>query len=602
MTNILDQCQVCGKEGKVHRCSRCKIARYCSIECQKSDWKAGHRKTCLLVDNKDGRATRALHELYSMTKGISVPEAKQRQDQATDVVEKQKKQDLLKKTTITFPIKEEIANNKSTATNNLPKKNPSANTNESQYQSVKINNVSFFLEEMKNIHQFQASLRPKGPFNQDAFEMLVEQTSEGSSQINFRSTTSDSDGVQFFIPLSRQLIPDQCSWNAYPVDGTIQLRLPFQELPMTDPELVSSLETLSPVDIINHIECRQCHQVLLPNQPIERTYFLPKGNWEEIADYISCFAGQPVIDFSSSADVQPLSAAQDANALCLNATDLGTTVCVLAVSGYGESTDMAVANTNLVQDSAVVRGNRMWQDAAGGATICCTQCCSVLGFASLESPETFRLLKHRLLIGSGGDPSVLPGLPIATESIELSSCASFLAREMVRYAESKAIFTFVIGVDDGEEQKDMCLLLRLVSWDTTIATEASSKEGDGLIFQKVAKVVYEEVVDEIGNNNNNNNNNTSEDPSQWVWGGVDLCCILPGVKESGNANHHNLDKVSTVRLQLPVDEYEAVKMDLQARSHLIPKSIKEATILIKMGGATTMRAKNNMDLTVIPLR
>ncbi|CAJ1969504.1 unnamed protein product [Cylindrotheca closterium] len=221
--------------------------------------------------------------------------------------------------------------------------------------------------------------------------------------------------------------------------------------------------------------------------------------------------------------------------------------------------------------------------------------------------------------------------------MELSSCASFLAREMVRYAEAKAIFTFIIGVDHGEQQQQqqeavldssvmmppqaqaqaqsqqqhkMCLLLRLVSWDTTIATEASKNDG-GLKYENVAKVVYEEVVDEMIDNNtskadNTTTNNKSEDPSQWVWGGVNLCCILPGVKETGTANHQ-LDKVSTVRLQLPLDEYEIVKKDLHAKSNLFPKSIKDATILMKMGGAmggTSSRSSGNttMDLTVLPLR
>jgi hypothetical protein len=41
------ECRACGKsEGKMKLCSSCRIAYYCSHECQKKDWKAGHKKTC----------------------------------------------------------------------------------------------------------------------------------------------------------------------------------------------------------------------------------------------------------------------------------------------------------------------------------------------------------------------------------------------------------------------------------------------------------------------------------------------------------------------------------------------------------------------------
>ena len=43
-------CQLCGKsaaakEKEFKKCSVCRLARYCSRECQLGDWKA-HKKTC----------------------------------------------------------------------------------------------------------------------------------------------------------------------------------------------------------------------------------------------------------------------------------------------------------------------------------------------------------------------------------------------------------------------------------------------------------------------------------------------------------------------------------------------------------------------------
>ena len=38
-------CNVCGKADNVKACSRCKVASYCSLNCQKLDWPK-HRKMC----------------------------------------------------------------------------------------------------------------------------------------------------------------------------------------------------------------------------------------------------------------------------------------------------------------------------------------------------------------------------------------------------------------------------------------------------------------------------------------------------------------------------------------------------------------------------
>ena len=41
----LEACNVCGAKGKLFRCSRCKIARYCSKDHQVSDWQT-HKNIC----------------------------------------------------------------------------------------------------------------------------------------------------------------------------------------------------------------------------------------------------------------------------------------------------------------------------------------------------------------------------------------------------------------------------------------------------------------------------------------------------------------------------------------------------------------------------
>jgi hypothetical protein len=82
----------------------------------------------------------------------------------------------------------------------------------------------------------------------------------------------------------------------------------------------------------------------------------------------------------------------------------------------------------------------------------------------------------------------------------LCSCASFLACELVRYADAKTIFTFTVGVEGSESKEPRkCLLLRLVGW-ATIFEESSSNHR--LDFSLVAKVVYEDTLDKLAGSYN----------------------------------------------------------------------------------------------------
>lgn len=282
-------------------------------------------------------------------------------------------------------------------------------------------------------------------------------------------------------------------------------------------------------------------------------------------------------------------AMQDSNVICLHRRDLCESACVLAVSGYGESEEKSEdeKGMNFLKDAAAtVRGERSWRDSTGGAAVCCSQCCSPLGFASIDFPETYRLLKHRLSVGTR-----LKGLN------QLTSCASFVAREMVRYAEAKAIFTFVVGLDSPPQQAfyRKCLLLRLVSWDTNMATNFEDPS-PRLSFRRVAKIVFEETNDKLAENN-------SDGGMKWEWGGVDLCCtpLNFGLANLPIPTSRNTDrKVSTVRLLLQQDEYDEVAQSFREGGSIFSRSVTEATILVKMGVGSSGRG-NALGLTAIPL-
>ena len=49
-----NNCKIFFREQQIKRCSRCKLARYCSVECQKNNWNS-HKPLCdLIIKEIDG--------------------------------------------------------------------------------------------------------------------------------------------------------------------------------------------------------------------------------------------------------------------------------------------------------------------------------------------------------------------------------------------------------------------------------------------------------------------------------------------------------------------------------------------------------------------
>eukprot|EP00934_Nitzschia_sp_Nitz4_P007640 Nitzschia sp. Nitz4//scaffold166_size90379//47879//49388//NITZ4_005060-RA/size90379-exonerate_est2genome-gene-0.74-mRNA-1//1//CDS//3329538205//7630//frame0 len=458
-------------------------------------------------------------------------------------------------------------------------------------------------EEMQHIAQYHVTLERKNTSQSSVSCVPKEWTHsilherEHATRVTLKASDT-SDVIEIRLPrriLSCQLLPGE-------QPNLLVLRLSYDDA--TESPLPHRGK-LPMQESINTIQCFACSQSLLLSRPIKRAAELPVGCWDEIADYLICYSGQSVMDFTV-ASVAPERGLvlQDSNVLCFHPKDLGTSVCVLAVPGYGEKESPTETDTNpkTVEDApATIRGDRLWRDITGGATICCSVCCVRLGFASVEA-ESFRLLKHRL---SMSDPNNNEHSP----SEQMSTCASFLAREMVRYAESKAIFTFVVSRESTAEPNwpshyTKCILLRLVSWDSNIATcvDASNQ----LLFQSYAKIVFEETY------SRERQKETNEDsPMSWVWGGVDLCCPPP---ESGGPpvvlpSSENSDRLATqasssVRLELSSEEYDELLASLQSGTELFSQAVSDATVLVKMGPSALSKAQNGssgLGLTAISL-
>jgi tetratricopeptide (TPR) repeat protein len=44
------ECDGCGQRDPAHKCSRCKCAFYCSVDCQRQHWNKEHKKTCVPIE------------------------------------------------------------------------------------------------------------------------------------------------------------------------------------------------------------------------------------------------------------------------------------------------------------------------------------------------------------------------------------------------------------------------------------------------------------------------------------------------------------------------------------------------------------------------
>ena len=275
----------------------------------------------------------------------------------------------------------------------------------------------------------------------------------------------------------------------------------------------------------------------------------------------------------------------------LHCNNVGDGICVLAVEGYGEESGEA-NGLDERSDSATYRGPRAWRDSVGGATLCCSQCCAALGFASLTSPETFRLLKHRLTTKN----DIHWG--------RMHTCASFVAHEIVRYAESKAIYTFVVAVrsEGTTNPHPKCILLKLLSWDTRQAYSKDSSllldETDLLNFKRVVKVIYEITVDQ-------ETEHDADDPMNWTWGGVDLCCLPDGssaqTTQKDVTEPTKLSSAASVRLWLSQEEWDELNQALVESSKYFSNAVTDATILVKLGPQKQKNDKVTVGLGTLTL-
>jgi len=227
-------------------------------------------------------------------------------------------------------------------------------------------------------------------------------------------------------------------------------------------EVIAENEVPTTVEDVNSAACRFCEHELLEGG-VEEVLPLPAGEWDEISDYLQC-ANETMYNFSSvDIGARKGLCLEDSRMLVLHHNEFRVGgLEIMAIEGYGEENEKDGEEEKRMVDKTSInfRGERKF--GSGGVTLACCRCCSTLGYSSLESPETFRLYKHRLNFNS-------------------YNIGFFVAREIIKYCESQAVFVYV-----GEcLNKNERIVMKVLSWDSKMMVK-----GGGEGFFPILKLLW----------------------------------------------------------------------------------------------------------------
>jgi HECT-like Ubiquitin-conjugating enzyme (E2)-binding/MYND finger len=608
----MGRCQQCLVEShKLLRCSQCRKVHYCSATCQRKDWKK-HRPDCNRKDD-------ASFQVRLLNSGRSTVHVTEMLDDAHLNDDKLHRVDDNFDDKVDNTDAQKIANINTAGFSSEPDKN---NLDRHLQNVLEKLLWSIYVEDMERLFCYQLLFRPKNNVNEKLKVHDISFSLRRSNPYDVKRHT-----IHFSYPLPgcpqpvqeiaiefpRSIIPDSHHVLLVDDDEAISIRISYARI--KDINIcfdVRSLQQLS-IDDVKNIRCRNCNETIC-TQTISKVLPLPSGQFDEMEDYFMCYGGEQATHFSTSAmSAQSGTVLEDEISLIMHQEDCQDALCVLSTVGYGEDFESSskgkhgiveeqssLLSLDLDSDNTgpMLRGMRQWHDRVGGMTLTCSLCSSVLGFSPHDLPDTYRLLKHRLV----NPMPFATKAPLVVLKESFPSISGFLVHEMIRYAETQAVFAFDVmtAYDEFLPQPEInvlghnCLRLRLLGWDSISCDTDDfvvNAHGNFSIskWNRLAKVTYELLSVP------RRQSNMKRHDDIWMLNNVDWCCLPNNEKDNekvsdektrvgaGYATERN-DK-SFVRIFICPTEWDDLEIQLESSSKCLSKQTKEAIISTKLGSS-----------------
>ncbi len=312
-------CQHCKKTCRLLQCARCRSVFYCSRECQKQDWKAGHRKQCRAMEAANmSTASAAWHELQDFLRGLSLSKADENFHKATREVERLKQEEKMSSKngrSCGVELLSSIVGSNSNDNNEkcdndrlfrednlhtttLDDLNPTQRhilskqaTLQNKTLCWKQPQVDYVVEEMSFLMCYQirltSPLQPDFPKTEE-LETFTERFDELGNVLILNRKGSLDD---IYLGLQLDRISEQSNATTIRIDSDGHMNIRIPTLSHQNDFSVPSSQPLTTSTAVNTLQCRLCGHLLIKSKSITSTLPLPTGNWDEITDFLSCYNG-----------------------------------------------------------------------------------------------------------------------------------------------------------------------------------------------------------------------------------------------------------------------------------------------------------------------